>query len=141
MRSVSVASLGLALVMTSIGVISSAQGQSAPPVHNPNITVDPNALSGTGAIIGKGDTRAVTIKKGWNDIHAYNCVVTLDGKKEALTLYSTKDEAVSITSPYPLHQTMMLAQCTNGNWVSFYVTKLLSGGKFNWSSLQSWDYK
>jgi hypothetical protein len=136
MRFVFVGSVAL-VALLGVGVCAAA---TVPPIPDASVAVDKTGTAGSGEARGAG-AKSVTIKKGWNTIHAYNCLVTLSGDTAKITLYGTPDEDVSITSPFALHQIMMSTQCATGNWISFYVTKLLSGGKFNWSSLQSWDYK
>ena len=122
-----------------LATMATASAQTAPPVPKTKILPDVDVI-GEGRIL--GNREAVTIKLGWNTIHAENCVAGNVAGKPSVKLYGTQAEGVSLTGPstFPSIQALMIAQCVAGNWVSFNVTKI-TGNTFNYNALQSWDYK
>jgi len=122
-----------------LATMAAAGAENSPPIPKTKIAPDVDVI-GEGQILGKKE--AVTVAKGWNTIHAYNCVAGNVSNKPTVKLYGTQAEGVSLTGPsnLPTIQNLMVAQCATGNWVSFYVTKV-TGNSFTYNSLQSWDYK
>ena len=134
MHKITVSLATAALLLFSVAT----NAQTRPPT--PNVKVSPNAEPiGEGRVTGN---RELTVQKKWNNIHAKNCQTFGSGNNATIVL-TDDDEEISLTTTAAFSTTMaaMAAQCATGNWVSFYVTKVLSGGKFTWTNFLTWDYK
>jgi hypothetical protein len=131
------ASLNFAAAQTSTAAIVNEGGASASANDAPR-HVRPSATPGdTSRPIRPAGT--FVPKVGWNAVHATNCTATL-GAKNVVTVTLYPSEGGYFSTVLPQLQAIMIAQCSHGNWISMYISKLLGGGKFTWTQAQSWDY-